>query len=192
VANSSLPQLEILRLPNDHTAGTSLGGYTPDASMAQNDLALGQVVDIVSHSKYWASTAIFVTEDDAQNGPDHVDAHRTVGFVISPYTAQPRPTADHTLYDTASMIRTIELILGMQPMSQYDAAAVPMWRLFHPKANLTPYTAALETTSTTALNGPDAYGVYASDHMDFAEEDHAPMNALNRILWHAVRGARTP
>jgi phospholipase C len=192
VAHNTLPRLEILRLPTDHTAGTSVGGFTPDATMAQNDLALGQVVDIVSHSKYWASTAIFVTEDDAQNGPDHVDAHRTVGFVISPYTGESHPTVDHTLYDTASMIRTIELILGLHPMSQYDASAVPMWRMFHSKPDLRPYTALAETVSTTAVNGPHAFGARASGRMDFTEEDHAPMDGLNHILWHAIKGARTP
>lgn len=191
-AKNKLPRLEILRLPNDHTAGTSLGGYSPKASMAQNDLALGQVVDTVSHSRYWPSTAIFVTEDDAQNGPDHVEAHRTVGFVISPYTSERHPGTDHTLYDTASMVRTIELILGLKPMSQYDATAVPMRRMFHRKPDLRPYTAAHETVSTSAVNTSRAFGVRASARMDFAEEDHAPMDALNHLLWHAIKGARVP
>ncbi|MGW0879659.1 beta-propeller fold lactonase family protein [Streptomyces sp. NPDC002671] len=117
--NGSLPAFEMVRLPNDHTSGTRAGMPTPQAYVADNDWALGQLVDTVSHSKYWKSTAIFVTEDDAQNGPDHVDAHRTISQVISPYTQTGR--VDSTFYSTASMVRTIELLLGLRPMTQFDA-----------------------------------------------------------------------
>jgi hypothetical protein len=130
VANGNLPALEILRLPNDHTSGTRPGSPTPQAMVAENDFALGKLVEIVSTSPYWASTAIFVTEDDAQNGPDHIDAHRTTSFMISPYTSRPEPRVEHGLYDTAAMLRTMELILGLRPLSQFDADAMPMWQMF--------------------------------------------------------------
>ncbi len=119
-ADGNLPALSIVRLPNDHTNGLSGGFPTPRAMIAENDLALGRLVDIISHSKYWNESAIFVLEDDAQNGPDHVDAHRSPAFVVSPYVK--RGTVDSTLYTTSGMLRTMELILGVPPMSQYDAA----------------------------------------------------------------------
>ena len=125
-----------MSLGEDHTTGTRPGTFTPQACVASNDLALGRIVEAVSHSKYWPETAIFVIEDDAQNGPDHVDAHRTVGLVISPYTR--RKHLDSTQYSTVSMLRTIELILGLPPLSQYDAAARPMFASFTDKPDLTP------------------------------------------------------
>lgn len=192
VANNNLPQLTILRLPNDHTSGTTPGALTPQAFVAENDLAVGQVVDTVSHSKYWGSTAIFVTEDDAQNGPDHVDAHRTEALVISPYTYHKKLFVDHTLYDTAAMVRTIELILGLYPMSQFDIAATPMWRDFTSQANTTPYTALPEQYQPTQVNSSTAYGAQASSQMNFTYADAAPDGLLNEILWHAIKGANTP
>ena len=125
----NLPHFIVMSLGEDHTSGTSPGAFTPQACVASNDLALGRLVEAVSHSKYWPETAIFVIEDDAQNGPDHVDAHRTIGLVISPYTK--RKQLDSTQYTTVSMLRTIELILGLPPLSQYDAAAQPDVRLVH-------------------------------------------------------------
>ncbi|GHO89285.1 bifunctional YncE family protein/alkaline phosphatase family protein [Dictyobacter formicarum] len=192
VAHNNLPQLEIVWLPNDHTQGTKPGKLTPQAMVADNDYALGQIVDTVSHSKYWASTAIFVTEDDSENGPDHVDAHRTASLVISPYTAHGQVYVDHTLYDTAAMLRTIELILGLRALSQYDANAVPMWRAFTNSADTTPYTLHAENVSTTALNGRRAYGASASSLMDFSAEDRIPMDQLNQVLWYAIKGTHTP
>src|SRR5262249_11570582 len=124
VAQGNLPPVEFVRLPNDHTAGTRVGAPTPRAYVADNDWALGQLVEAVSHSKYWGSTAIFVVEDDDQNGPDHVDAHRTIVQVISPYTQTGK--VDSTFYSQVSMLRTMELIIGIGPMTQYDAAATPM------------------------------------------------------------------
>src|SRR5262249_4940918 len=117
----SMPRLQVVRLPNDHTAGTTPGDWTPTAMVAENDLALGLLVEAVSTSKFWKETAIFVIEDDAQNGSDHVDAHRTVALAISTYTQHGK--VDSTMYSTASMLRTMELILGLKPMSQFDAAA---------------------------------------------------------------------
>jgi hypothetical protein len=192
VISGTLPQLEILRLPNDHTAGTRPGFPTPQAFVAQNDAAVGRVVDIVSHSSVWASTAIFVTEDDAQNGPDHVDAHRTESLVISPYTSRSYPCVDHTLYDTAAMLRTIELILGLSPLSQYDANAMPMWRAFTSAPDPGPYSAPAESIPLTQTNALSAYGAHASALMDFSREDRAPEEVLNRVIWHAIKGAYTP
>src|SRR6059036_2894194 len=125
VANGNLPQLSIVRLPNDHTAGTKPGAPTPRAMVEDNDLALGRFVEAVSNSVYWKDSAIFVVEDDAQAGPDHVDSHRSVLLVASPFAR--RGFVDHTLYSTSSVLRTIELILGLGPMSQYDAAATPLF-----------------------------------------------------------------
>jgi hypothetical protein len=133
-----MPRLQIVRLPNDHTHGTSRGKPTPRVYMADNDLALGRIIEAISHSSFWPQSAIFVVEDDAQNGPDHVDAHRTIAFVASPYTK--RNATDSTMYSTSSMLRTMELILGLKPMSQFDAAAAPMFNSFEAKAELTPYT----------------------------------------------------
>ena len=126
--NGNLPRLMIMSLGEDHTTGTRPGTYTPRACVASNDLALGRIVEAVTKSKYWPEIAIFVIEDDAQNGPDHVDAHRTIGLVISPYTK--RKYLDSTQYSTVGMIRTMELILGLPPLSQYDAAARPMFDSF--------------------------------------------------------------
>ncbi len=191
-ASNTLPQFEILRLPNDHTAGTRVGAFTPQAFVAQNDDAVGRVVDIVSHSKYWASTAIFVTEDDAQNGPDHIDAHRTESLVISPYTSRSELYVDHTLYDTAAMMRTMELILGLRPLSQYDANAQPIVNLFGATRDTTPYDEIAPTTSTTAVNTPRSFEAGVSAQLNFSREDLAPEGVLNRILWGAVKGAGTP
>ncbi len=192
-ANNTMPQLEILRLPNDHTSGTTPDRLTPQASVAENDLAVGQVVDIVSHSKYWASTAIVITEDDAQNGPDHVDAHRTEALVVSPYTQRSHPFVDHTLYDTAAMVRTIELVLGLRPLSQYDNAATPMWRDFHKDADTTPYSALSEKYGPNQINTVASYGAKQSSTMNFVVADiSAQDQPLNQILWHAVKGANIP
>ncbi len=196
VANGQLPQFEILRLPNDHTAGTRPGAPTPQAMVAENDLAVGRVVDVVSHSKYWASSAIFITEDDAQNGPDHVDAHRTTSLAISPYTSG-GVRVDHTLYNTSAMLRTMELILGLRPLSQFDANATPMWgvfgnRLFMAPGQSAPYDARAESIPITQVNSATATGAAASLAMDFAQEDRAPSDALNAVIWHAVKGDDVP
>jgi len=191
VTNKNLPALELVRLSNDHTRGTATGTWTPQRFASDNDAAVGQLVDTVSHSPYWSSTAIFVVEDDAQNGPDHVDSHRTEALVISPYTSQSSARADSTHYDTAAMVRTIELILGLKPLSQYDATATPMWRVFAGQADTAPYTAIPQgvTTGTTVAG---MFGAKESNQLNFALPDHASALTLNHILWHAIKGARTP
>jgi YVTN family beta-propeller protein len=188
VANNNLPALEFLRLPRDHTQGTTPGKLTPQAQVSDNDWAVGAVVDAISHSKYWADTLIVVTEDDAQNGPDHVDAHRTTSLVISAYNSYRGLTVDHTLYDTASMVRTVELVLGLRPLNQYDAQATPMWRLFTSRPDLTPYTARSKGIGTV-LNHTSAFGAAASLGMNFRQEDRAPADRLNRVLWHSIKGS---
>ena len=187
VQNGDLPTVELVRLPNDHTFATRSGVPTPRAYIADNDLALGRMVDAVSHSPYWSETAIFVVEDDAQNGPDHVDAHRTVALVVSPYTQTGR--VDSTFYSTVSMLRTIELIVGLGPMTQFDAAATPMLASFTDSPERRPYTAIQPAQPLDELNADDAPMVAESLAMDFSAEDRAPDQALNEAIWKSVRGA---
>ena len=183
-----MPRLQIVRLPNDHTHGVKRGARTPTALVADNDAALGQLVEAVSHSKFWTKTAIFVIEDDAQNGPDHVDAHRTEALVISPYTR--RGAVDSTLYSTTSMLRTIELILGLQPMTQFDAAATPMFNSFQPQADATPYLALPANVDLGASNTAQAWG--AKEKFNFAKEDANDDFKFNEVIWHSVRGSDIP
>ncbi len=179
-----------MSMGEDHTSGTRPGAYTPQACVASNDLALGRLVEAVSNSKYWPETAIFVIEDDAQNGPDHVDAHRTVGLVISPYAK--RKVLDSTQYTTVSMIRTMELILGLEPLSQYDAAANPMFACFTDTPDLTTYKAENARIDLKAKNGSLAYGAERSLKMDFSEYDKIDDFELNEILWRSIKGADAP
>jgi YVTN family beta-propeller protein len=190
VAGNNLPTVELVRLPNDHTAGTRPSGPTPSAMVADNDLALGKLVDAVSHSPYWASTAIFVIEDDAQDGPDHVDAHRIPALVISPYTQTGKSRVDSTFYSTVSMLRTIELIVGLKPMSQYDAAATPILNSFVDTPNLTPYhDPAPDAGILAATNSADAPMADLALTFDFSTQDKAPSQLLNEMIWKSVKGA---
>jgi len=185
--NGDLPRLSIFHLPNDHTSGTAPGMPTPRAMIAENDAALGRLVEAISKSRYWKDSVIFVLEDDAQDGPDHVDAHRSVAFAVSPYVRH--GALDSTLYTTASMLRTIELILGLPPMSQYDAAATPMSAAFSATPDLAPYTARPARVPLDEKNDPLAFGSEASAAMDFDEPDRTPEIELNEIVWKSVRGA---
>ncbi len=185
-----MPRLQIVRLPNDHTYGTAAGKLTPTAMVAENDLAFGKFVEGISRSKFWPQTAIFVVEDDAQNGPDHVDAHRTIAFVVSPYAK--RAAVDSRMYSTSSMLHTIELILGLQPMTQFDAAALPMYNSFQRTPDLRPYTALPAQVDLNEHNGKTAWGGKLSDKMDFTKEDAADDLLLNEIVWRSVRGADHP
>jgi YVTN family beta-propeller protein len=185
-----MPRLQIVRLPNDHTSGASPGKPTPTAQVADNDLAFGMLVEAVSKSKFWAKTAIFVVEDDAQNGPDHVDAHRTIAFAISPYIR--RGSVDSTLYSTASMLRTMELILGMKPMSQFDALAMPMFASFQAKPDLQPYECKMPKADRDAVTAKTAWGVKETGTMDLTKEDAADDLLLNEVIWRNVRGANSP
>lgn len=185
-SNGNLPQLEIVRLPNDHTKGTATGALTPKAYVAQNDYAVGELVDTVSHSKDWNDTAIFVIEDDSQNGLDHVDAHRTEALVISPYTQTGK--VDSTFYDTASMLKTMEMILGMHPMTQFDAEATPMLNAFTSKPDFAPYDAVQPTYNVNTLNSQTAPMANVANKMIWTVPDVNSDLQLNKMVWAATMG----
>ena len=144
------PNFMVMSLGEDHTAGLTPGAFAPTAAVASNDLAQGQIVEAVSHSRFWTETAIFVIEDDAQNGPDHVDAHRTVGLLVSPWAK--RGVVDSTMYTTSSFVRTMELILGLPSMTQFDAAATPMFASFTESPSLDPIDAIRPGVDLMARN----------------------------------------
>jgi hypothetical protein len=188
------PNFSIMLLPNDHTAGTRAGMPTPEAAVADNDLALGRIVEAVSHSKFWPETCIFVVQDDPQAGFDHIDGHRTVAMVISPYTR--RRAVDSTNYNQTSMVRTIELLLGLPPMNQLDSSATPMASCFVDQPDLTPYDALPNQIPLDRLN-PELSQIRDRSQLHWAREsakldlddiDRADEDTLNRILWHARRG----
>ena len=187
--SGEMPRLVILRLPNDHTAGTKPGSPTVLACLGDNDLALGQVVEGLSKSRFWKEMAIFVVEDDAQNGSDHVDAHRTVALVISPYVK--RHAVDSSMYSTSSMLRTMELILGLEPMSQFDAAARPMFASFTPQASFEPYVHRPARVDVNAKNAARAPMAELSRKLNLEIEDRADDLLFNEIIWKAVRGVET-
>jgi len=187
-----LPQFTLLYLPDDHTGGTRAGKPTPNASVADNDLALGRVVDAVSHSPYWDDTAIFVVEDDAQDGADHVDAHRSIAFVISKYSPRAaQPFVDHNFYTTVSMIHTMEALLGLPPMNLFDAHAPLMAPLFSGAGTQASYRADdknLRNGLIYAVNDKRAAGAKESSQMDFSRPDAVDARKLNAILWRNAKG----
>src|SRR5262245_56711738 len=193
----TMPNLVYLTLPCDHTEGTKVGWPTPRATVADNDLALGRVVEGLTKSKFWPKMCIFVVEDDPQHGFDHVDAHRTVAFVISPYTR--RRFVDHTNYNQTGMDKSIELVLGLPPMNQLDLSATPMRACFTDKPDLTPYKALPGNVKLNEMNlalpqlrGKALYWAQKSMELELDEGDRADEDTLNRILWHATRGYDTP
>ncbi|MCX6258495.1 MAG: bifunctional YncE family protein/alkaline phosphatase family protein [Bacteroidia bacterium] len=185
-----LPQLNTLRFINDHTEGMKIGRPTPFAEVADNDLAVGLFVDYLSKSPVWNECAIFIVEDDAQNGPDHVDAHRSSAYVAGGFVKQ--SFVDHTPYSTSSFLRTIELILGLPPMSQYDAASEPLWRCFEPLASHPAFKVRPPQTDLFEKN--TAYNEWQkkSEEFDFGREDRAPDQELNEVIWIACRGSSKP
>jgi YVTN family beta-propeller protein len=190
---TELPQFVILRLPNDHTAGTHVGFPTPAASVADNDLAVGRVAEAVSHSPYWEDTAIFVLEDDAQAGADHVDAHRSIALVVSKYApgSAQSPYVDSNFYTTVSMIHTMEALLGLPPMNNNDALAPVMAPLFSGAGAQSPFTADVRNRQNGLIyqtNTPKAPGTQASARMDFSHADAADAAQLNAILWQDRKG----
>jgi YVTN family beta-propeller protein len=189
-AQNKMPNFMILRLGNDHTNGTSPGKLAPLALFADNDYALGMIVDGVSHSKFWASTAIFVIEDDAQNGPDHVDSHRSPMLAISPYTH--RGIVDSSMYNQSSILRTMELILGMRPLTHYDAGAKPLIAAFAATPNSAPYTVEQPRISLTEKNPARSATAARSAQMDFDDADEIDDDELNAILWTAIKGTEPP
>jgi hypothetical protein len=190
VRDGNLPQLSIIHLGNDHTQGTTPGAPTPNAMIADNDFALGRVVDAISHSVYWKDSAIFVVEDDAQSGPDHVDSHRSVALVASPFAR--REYVDHTFYSTSGILRSMELILGLPPMSQYDAAATPLWAAFTGTPNLTTYNRIRPIVALDDKNPATAAGAALSRSMNWDDADLTPEAPLNEILWRSVKGPDVP
>jgi len=186
LTRGAVPQLSTIRISNDHTSGQKLGKISPTAAVADNDLALGQLVEHISHSAIWKESVIFVVEDDAQNGPDHVDAHRSPAFVISPYTR--RGSVNHTLYTTAGVLRTLELVLGLPPMSQYDAAAKPLFGCFQATPTLTPYQAKAAQVGLDTRNTAWNRSAERSSHFNLAKEDATPDLDLTEVVWKAIKG----
>src|SRR5262245_29380095 len=195
--NGNLPNLNLLLLYDDHTEGTAPGFPTARAAVADNDLALGRIVEAISRSRYWKESAIFVTEDDSQDGLDHVDGHRTVGLVISPYTQ--RGMVESNFYTIVNMFSTIKRILGLPPVNQFDQAAEPMFGIFTPKPDLTPYSARPNqipldemNASLAGLVGLQRQLAKFSLTIDSSEPDSADADMLNRAIWHSVKGFDTP
>jgi YVTN family beta-propeller protein len=189
-STNQMPALMFLRLPNDHTSATAPGKIAPLSAFADNDYALGMIVEAVSRSKFWGSTAIFVLEDDAQNGPDHVDSHRSPAYILSPYTHS--GTIDSHLYNTTSMLRTMELILHLRPMTHFDAGARPMFAAFSQRPSSAPYQAEKPRISLEERNPPNSSTASRSARLDFSKEDLNDDDELNDILWRAIRGTEPP
>lgn len=194
-ARGEYPALTIICLPNDHTSGTGKGTPTPAACVADNDLAFGRIVEAISHSKFWKDTAIFAIEDDPQAGWDHVSGYRTTAYCISPYTR--RGAVVHTQYNTTSLLRTMEQILGLPPMNQFDATATPMFDCFTDVPDFTPFVAVTNNVPLNQMN-PDPKKIadpllrknaLASARLNFREPDKCPEDLFNRILWHAMKGS---
>jgi YVTN family beta-propeller protein len=189
IVKQKVAHFNTIYLPNDHTSGLSKGAYTPAAQVADNDLALGRLVEHISHSPIWKESVIFVLEDDAQDGPDHVDAHRSTAWVISPFIK--RHSVNHTMYSTSGMLRTVELILGLPPMSQYDAAATPMWNCFQATSDTTAYITHAAITDINRRNTAWNKEAKQSAQFNFAKADAVPDRLLNEVIWKAVKGSES-
>ncbi len=192
------PNLVLICLPNDHTSGSKANAPKPQAQVADNDLAFGRIVEALSRSKFWPQTCVFAIEDDPQDGWDHVSGYRTTAYVVSPYTR--RGAVVSTQYNQTSLIRTMELILGLPPMNQLDATATPMTDCFTNTPDLTPFAAVPNNVPLDELN-PEPKKVsdsllrqqaYASSRLDLTRPDRCPEDTLNRILWHAMKGSGVP
>jgi len=190
LATNSVPRFNTLRMGNDHTEGLRKDKPTPFAHVADNDLAVGLFVEYLSKSPIWKESAVFIVEDDAQNGADHVDAHRTTAYVAGGFVK--RNYVDHTMYSTSSMLRTMELILGLLPMSQYDAAAEPMWRCFTSTANTSSFASLPPNISFDEKNVAINKWQQKSETFDFTNEDRAPDLEFSEVLWYAVKGEGVP
>ena len=187
--NNAVPRLNTIRLGNDHTSGARMGSPTPDAAVADNDLAVGRLVEHLSKSPIWNESVVFILEDDAQNGPDHVDAHRSIAFVAGGFVK--RGFVDHTMYSTSGMLRTMELILGLKPMSQYDAAATPMWRCFQNTTNSTPFKAREPAVDLTEKNVANNYNHRRTLPFDLSKPDAIDDLIFSEIVWQTVRGQKS-
>lgn len=185
-AHNAVPQLNTLRLINDHTEGLRLGKPSPNAHVADNDLAVGMFIEYLSKHPIWNQTAVFIIEDDAQDGPDHIDAHRTTAYVAGGLVK--RNFIDHTMYSTSSILKTIELILGIPPMSQYDAAATPLWRCFQSTPNNFVFNAKPAKYDINEKNTVKSAWQQKSETFNFAKEDAIPDRVFTEVIWKAVKG----
>lgn len=190
VKENRVPQFNTLRMGNDHTEGLRIGRPTPYAHVADNDYAVGLLIETLSKSPIWNETAVFILEDDAQNGADHVDAHRSTAYVAGGFVK--RNYVDHTPYSTSSMLRTMELILGLNPMSQYDAAAMPMWRCFDTEAKPFDFKAIKPNVDLQARNVVRNEWQRRSELFNFDKEDANNDVAFNLVLWHGLKGNAIP
>lgn len=179
------PDLMVMALPEDHTRGFSAGALSPYAMVGNNDQAIGRLIDAISHSRFWKETAVFIIQDDAQDGPDHVDSHRTVGYVVSPYVR--RGGVDHTMYSTASMLRTMETILGIPSLTEYTANATPMHAAFTTQPDFTPFTNESPRIDVNERNPAKTSLAQRSAKLDFSAVDRADFGQLNRILWDGYK-----
>jgi YVTN family beta-propeller protein len=186
----AVPAFNSIRFGNDHTEGLRKGKPTPFAHVADNDLAVGLFVEYLSHSPIWKESVVFILEDDAQNGPDHVDAHRSTAYLAGGFVK--RSFVDHSMYSTSSMLRTIELILGMPPMTQYDAAAEPMWRCFNANADVRPFTSLPSNINLADKNIAVNEWQRRSEEFNFAKEDAIPDLEFNIVLWYGIKGNHIP
>jgi hypothetical protein len=189
-SKGDMPRFTVLSLPGDHLLGTRPGVQTPRAMMAENDFALGRMVEALSGSRFWKEMAIFIVEDDTQAGPDHVDAHRAPALVVSPYSK--RNIVDSTMYSSSSVLRTMELILGLPPLTQFDAAATPMWGTFCSKPDYRPYSALPPLVDLDETNPANAYGAQRSIELTLEAADTSDDREYNEIIWKAIRGAESP
>jgi DNA-binding beta-propeller fold protein YncE len=190
LATGNVPQLNTLRFGNDHTEGLRIGRPTPKAFAADNDLACGLFVEYLSHSSIWNESLVIIVEDDAQNGPDHVDAHRSTTYVAGGFVKQ--GFVDHTMYSTSSALRTMELILGLPPMSQYDAAAEPMWRCFNKTATHPPFKSVPNLVDLNLKNTAENIYSRISETFNFSQEDRIPDAQFNEVIWAAIHGVNNP
>jgi len=183
---NQVPRFNSIRLSNDHTSGQRKGAYSPIAAVADNDQGVGLLIEHLSKSPIWKESVVFVLEDDAQNGPDHVDAHRSPVYVAGPYVK--RNAVVHSMYSTSGVLRTIELILGLPPMSQYDAAALPLYECFSAKPVLSPYAVKPAQVNLEQRNIADNKSSLRSEKFNFAKEDAIPDLELNDVIWKYVKG----
>jgi len=186
IASGNVPKFNSLHFGGDHTEGLRVGRPTPKAFAADNDLACGLFVEYLSHSPIWHESLIIMVEDDAQNGPDHVDAHRSTAYIAGGFVKQ--GFVDHTMYSTSSALRTIELVLGLPPMSQYDAAAEPLWRCFNKTANHAPFKSLPAQIDLNLRNKEVSKLSKLSEKFDFSKEDRIPDAQFNEVIWAAVHG----
>jgi hypothetical protein len=186
VAINAVPQLNTLRIINDHTEGLRVGRPTPFAHAADNDWGVGMFLEYLSHSPIWKESVVFIVEDDAQNGPDHVDAHRSTAYLAGPYVK--RNFVDHSMYSTSSLLRTIELILGLPPMSQYDAAATPMFKCFTAQPDYKAFMSVAANIDLNERNTKRTASAILSETMDFTKEDRIPDLLFSQVIWKAIKG----